>query len=167
MLKKLILFLLFIPTMLAFSQEQDGDYISTMRMGPFKLGAKLLEIESAISQSIALDDNSEAIIVYKGATYHLYFWENDSDKTLRMVSSFDTKMKTRSNVSIGSNKMQIVGTYDRYSLNIWNQWDPVTEKRSDTIQGVELLDMDSGTTLLFKTKDRITIEIAVYYQEGC
>lgn len=152
----------------AYAQQAETDYISTMRMGPFKLGSKKADIETIIDKPISLNESYEAQVIYKGSVYNLSFYYGEDNPTLSSIKSSDSKLKTKSGVGLGSNKMQILGIYDKFSIQIWNWYDyenPVTPK--DKVQGIELRDDDAGTCIMFKTTDRVVNEISVYYNEGC
>ncbi|MCL1943193.1 MAG: hypothetical protein FWF54_06570 [Candidatus Azobacteroides sp.] len=149
------------------AQQSGSDYISTMRIGPFKLGAKKAEIETIINKPIILNDDSEVKITYKGSVYTLSFQVGEEeDLVLSSIKSSDTPLKTKSGVGIGSNKMQILGIYDKYSINIQNWYDDSNSGvPKDKVQGIALKDDDAGTYILFKTTDRIVTEITVCYND--
>ncbi len=160
-------------------QAQDANNISTMRMGIFKLKTTVAEIEKLIGQKLKINhavDNylDTAKVNFEKVDYMLTFVkrykENSNEPEiweLYAVSSSNTKLKTKSGIGINNTKAEILVAYDKYSLNIYNDW-YYKEKGNakDKIQHITLSDFDAGTQLVFKTDNRMVKSIEVTLYEG-
>ncbi len=163
------------PTLLA----QDANNISTMRMGVFKLKTTVAEIEKLIGQKLKIShvvDNylDTAKVNFEKVDYVLSLAKryNENEKApvvweLYSVSSSNTKLKTKSGIGINNTKAEILAAYDKYSLNIYNDW-YYKEKGNakDKIQYITLSDYDAGTQLVFITDNRVVKSIEVTLYEG-
>jgi hypothetical protein len=174
-------FSLFIITvMTAISlQAQDANVISTMRMGIFKLKSTTAEIEKALGQKIKVKHKQDnymdtAKIMYNQANYILSFTKLYNENTsapevweLFAVSSSNTTLKTKSGVGINNTKSEILSTYDKNDMTINNDWEYKEKGNAkDKIQFVTLNDYEAGTTLVFKTEDRVVKSMEVRLYEG-
>jgi hypothetical protein len=174
-------FSLFIITVITASslQAQDANVISTMRMGIFKLKSTTAEIEKALEQKIKVKHKQDnymdtAKIMYNQANYMLSFTKRYNENVsapevweLYAVSSANTALKTKSGMGINNSKAEILSTYDKNDITISNDWD-YKEKGNvkDKIQFITLNDYEAGTTLVFKTEDRVVKSIEVRLYEG-
>jgi len=166
-MKKICFFLLLLLCLTPiFAQQTDTEFISTMRMDHFRLGTTKAEIEAIINKPL-VNNEYEFKVTYKGSTYILVFGGSGDEAPLYSVKSTNTKLKTKSGVGIGSNKMHILGVYDKYNIGIWNLESNDSNIPKDKIQLIELHDYDARTCIWFKTVDRIVTEITVGYYEGC
>jgi hypothetical protein len=174
-------FSLFIITvMTAISlQAQDANVISTMRMGIFKLKSTTAEIEKALGQKIKVKHKQDnymdtAKIMYNQANYILSFTKLYNENTsapevweLFAVSSSNTTLKTKSGIGINNTKSEILSTYDKNDMTINNDWEYKEKGNAkDKIQFVTLNDYEAGTTLVFKTEDRVVKSMEVRLYEG-
>lgn len=160
-------------------QAQDANNISTLRMGVFKLKTTVAEIEKLTAQKLKIKHSEEnyldsAKINFDKADYILSFVKryNENEKApvvweLYSVTSSNTKLKTKSGIGINNTKAEILAAYDKYSLNIYNDW-YYKEKGNakDKIQHITLSDFDAGTQLVFVTDNRIVKSIEVTLYEG-
>lgn len=160
------------------SSAQDVTSISTLRMGPFKLGSKVAEVETVVGSKIKLkpikDDAWEydtVLVTYNTANYRLVFsieqdQNNNKYKKLNSIYSANTALKTKSSIGIGNNKAQILLAYDKYNLSIYNDWQYLDKNNpKDKIQFINLNDVDAGTVIRFTTVDRTVTGIELSYME--
>ena len=179
MKKSFTLLVIFLFAILSL-QAQDANVISTMRMGIFKLKMTIAEVEKAMGQKIKVRHKQDAyldtaIIMYNQANYILSFTtrynENGGDTKvweIHAVSSSNTTLKTKSGIGINNTKAEILSTYDKNDIAISNDWQYKEKGNTkDKIQFITLNDYDAGTTLIFKTEDRLvkSIEVRVYIGE--
>ncbi len=173
-----LLFIFLVAT--SHLQAQDATaVISTMRMGIFKLKSTVAEIEKAMGQKIKVKHKEgnyfdTAKIMYNQANYILSFTKRYNENVsapevweLYAVSSVNTTLKTKSGMGINNTKAEILSTYDKNDMTITNDWDYKEKGNAkDKIQFVTLSDYEAGTTLVFKTEDRVVKSIEVRLYEG-
>jgi hypothetical protein len=170
---------IFLMQLLAQAQPANTDNISTMRIGIFKLKSTVQELEKLLGQKIQVRHKEDAYmdtakLMYNQANYILSFVkrykekETDADvMELRAVSSANTKLKTKSNIGIGSTKTAILAAYDKLDMKIYNDWEYKTKGNvKDKIQFITVRDADSGTDIIFTTEDRMVKSIEVTFYEG-
>jgi hypothetical protein len=153
--------------------------ISTMRMGIFKLKSTTTEIEKAMGQKIKVKHKEgyyfdTAKIMYNQAHYILSFIKRYNENAtipeiweLYAVSSANTTLKTKSGIGINNTKAEILSTYDKNDIIIANDWEYKEKGNTkDKIQFITLNDYEAGTTLIFKTEDRLVKFMEVRLYEG-
>ncbi len=162
-----------------YTQPLTHDIISTMRMGIFKLKTTKDDIEKLLDKKISFASKPDGYmdtvkVNFKNADYILTFTKryNESEKApvvyeLFAVSSANTALKTKSMMGLQNTKADILFTYDKMDINIYNDWN-YEEKGNikDKIQYIRMNDIDAGTNLIFKTNNRITTEVEVRIYEG-
>lgn len=178
MKKSFVLLVIFLLTILSL-QAQDANVISTMRIGIFKLKMTIADVEKAMEQKIKVkhkqDNYFDTVkLMYNQANYTLSFVKRYNEIAtapevweLYAVSSANTTLKTKSGMGLGNTKTEILSVYDKNDITITNDW-AYKEKGNakDKIQFVTLNDYDAGTTLIFKTEDRVVKSIEVRLYEG-
>jgi hypothetical protein len=154
------------------------DVISTMRMGPFKLNSYKTEVEKITGNKLVAidkDDYYDSVkIAYNNSNYTLVFSNeyNEDPKApakMRLVSitSSNTSLKTKSGIGLGSNKAQILAAYDKFDINIYNDYDYKAKKNAkDKIQYITLQDYEAATQIMFTTENRVVTQITVGIYEG-
>ena len=160
--------------MLQAQTSTSNDVISTMRMGPFKLNTYRTDIEKMLGTkliSIGKNDDIDTVNVkYNNADYVLIFEaeynevENKLSGKMKLaaVTSANIAYKTKSGIGLGSTKAQILSAFDKFDLNIYNDYGYKEKKNArDKIQFIELKDFDAGTEILFMTDNRLVTEITV------
>jgi hypothetical protein len=175
------IFTLFVLFLLAISslQAQDANVISTMRMGIFKLKATITDIEKAMGQKIKVKHKQDnyfdtAKVMYNQANYILSFIKRYNENAsaaevweLYAVSSANTALKTKSAMGINNTKAELLATYDKNDITITNDWEYKEKGNAkDKIQFITINDYDAGTTLVFKTEDRVVKSMEVRVYEG-
>jgi hypothetical protein len=178
MKKSFALLVIFLFAILSL-QAQDANVISTMRMGIFKLKSTTADIEKAMGQKIKVKHKEgnyfdTAKIMYNQANYILSFTKRYNENVsapevweLYAVSSANTTLKTKSGMGINNTKAELLSTYDKNDITITNDWDYKEKGNAkDKIQFVTLSDYEAGTTLVFKTEDRVVKSIEVRLYEG-
>ena len=157
--------------------QSASDVISTLRMGPFKLNTAKADIEKAIGQKLQshIKDYFDTTEVnYGGAKYTLVFNQEYSEDPKKIVpwklyavSSGATALKTKSLIGMGSTKAEILLAYDKFDVDINNDYDyKVKGNAKDKIQFIYLKDFDAGTQIIFTTENRIVKKIEVSLYEG-
>jgi hypothetical protein len=179
MKKKFTILVIFLLVIFSLQAQDATAIISTMRIGIFKLKSTTAEIEKAMGQKIKVKHKQDnymdtAKIMYNQANYILSFTKRYNENTsapevweLFAVSSTNTTLKTKSGIGINNTKAEILSTYDKNDITITNDW-AYKEKGNvkDKIQFITLNDYDAGTTLVFKTEDRVVKIIEVMVYEG-
>ena len=152
--------------------------ISTLRMGPFKINSYKPDVEKNVGTKLVAidkDDYYDTVkVVYNNSNYTLVFNNeyNDDAKSpikMRLVSiiSNNTTLKTKSGIGLGSTKAQILAAYDKFDINIYNDYQYKEKKNpKDKIQFVALQDFDAGTQIMFTTDNRVVTQIVVNVYEG-
>jgi hypothetical protein len=149
--------------------QDNTNFITTLRMGPFKIGSKKEEVEKTANVKLQISNTNDADtlgLVYNGKKYQLIFQIPYDDETnikkLYSVSSKETDLKTKSNMGIGSTKPQLLVAYDKIDMRIYNDWN-YTEKKNlkDKVRFVQLFDNDNNSILSFTTVDRVVTEVEV------
>jgi hypothetical protein len=179
MKKNFTILIIFLLAILNLQAQDATALISTMRMGIFKLKATTADIEIAMGQKIKIKHKQDnymdtAKIIYNQANYILSFIKRYNENTtapevweLYAVSSANTVLKTKSGMGIKNSKAEVLTTYDKNDITINNDWEYKEKGNAkDKIQYVVLNDYDAGTTLSFKTEDRIVKSIEVRVYEG-
>ncbi len=174
-------FILFVISLFAISslQAQDASVISTMRMGIFKLKMTITDVEKAMGQKIKVKHKEgnyfdTAKIMYNQTNYTLSFVKRYDENTqapevweLYAINSANTTLKTKSGMGINNTKAEMLSTYDKNDLTISNDWEYKEKGNAkDKIQFITLNDYEAGTTLVFKTEDRVVKSIEVRVYEG-
>jgi hypothetical protein len=179
-MKKYFYFLVIVLLINSNVQAQEAtSFISTMRIGIFKLKSTTAEIEKAMGQKIKVKHKEgnyfdTAKIMYNQAHYILSFTKQYNENAtapevweLYAVSSTNTALKTKSGMGINNTKAEILSTYDKNDMTITNDWEYKEKGNTkDKIQFVTLNDYEAGTTLVFKTEDRVVKSIEVRLYEG-
>jgi hypothetical protein len=155
-----------------------ADVISTMRMGPFKINSYKPDVEKIVgSKLIAIDkdDYYDTVkVTYSNSNYTLVFsneYNEDPKAPVRMrlvsIISSNTTLKTKSGIGLGSTKAQILAAYDKFDIDIYNDYGYKEKKNAkDKIQYITLQDFDAGTQIMFTTENRVVTEIIVGIYEG-
>jgi hypothetical protein len=152
--------------------------ISTLRMGPFKINSYKPDVEKIVGTKLVVVDKDDyydtAKVVYNNSNYTLVFNKEYNDDTkapikMRLVSiiSNNTTLKTKSGIGLGSTKAQILAAYDKFDINIYNDYQYKEKKNpKDKIQFIALQDFDAGTQIMFTTDNRVVTQIVVNVYEG-
>ncbi|NOT91276.1 hypothetical protein [Ferruginibacter sp.] len=152
--------------------------ISTLRMGPFKINSCKADIEKIMTTKLVAidkDDYYDTVkVVYNNSNYTLVFsneYNEDPKAPLKMrlvfIISTNTSLKTKSGIGLGSTKAQILSAYDKFDINIYNDYQYKEKKNpKDKIQLVTLQDFDAGTQIMFTTENRVVTQIMVGIYEG-
>jgi hypothetical protein len=154
------------------------DVISTMRMGPFKINSYKADVEKITGSKLVpfdKDDYYDSVkITYNNSNYIVVFaneYNEDAKAPVKMrvvsITSNNTTLKTKSGIGIGSTKAQILAAYDKFDIDIYNDYGYKEKKNArDKIQYINLQDFDAGTQIMFTTENRVVTEITVGIYEG-
>lgn len=154
------------------------DVISTMRMGPFKLNMYKTDVEKITGTPLVAIDKDDYLdtvkVVYNNSNYTLVFNReyNENDHApikmkLYSIISTNTTLKTKSGIGLGSTKAQILAAYDKFDINIYNDYQYKDKKNAkDKIQYITLQDFDAGTQIMFTTENRVVTGMIVSIYEG-
>ncbi len=151
-----------------FAQD---NYASTLRMGPFKIGMNLEQVELVTQKQIA---TSEAKITYDnyekwystnidGVVYKLGFepvYNEDEAAptryTLSRIKCSDVNIKTKSGIAIGMTRAQVLAFLDKlnmtYHYSKFYEVDDQGKKNGTINENFELYD-DSGKMLRMELKN--------------
>ncbi len=152
--------------------------ISTMRMGPFKLNMYKADVEKITGTQLIATDHDDYLdtvnVAYSNSNYTLVFNReyNENEKApvkmkLYSIISSNTALKTKSGIGLGSTKAQILAAYDKFDINIYNDYQYKEKKNAkDKIQYITLQDFDAGTQIMFTTENRVVTQMIVSIYEG-
>ncbi len=175
-MKKICLLLL-----LAFSTKlmAQNDYLVSWKgIGSLKIGLKKDEVEKLIGKKITLknlldkDGYSDTIKAkYKAIDVQIYLEKQykDDEKYDIVVSGVRTTSslcKTASGVGIGSDKMNIIGLYENYSLFVFPEYDDKTNTTSKTRSVINISGDDSGNSIILYLTNKKVMAIEITYSEG-
>jgi hypothetical protein len=158
--------------------QANNDYISTLRLGVFKINSPVSEIEKITGKKISLPvskdeyfdttklryNNSDITLVFNKV-----YQENEKAAPLWKLYaaiSENTPLKTKGGVGIGSTKTEVLTACDKMDLSIYNDY-YYKEKNNpkDKIQMIVLKDYDAETAITLTTEDRKVKKIQVSVQE--
>ena len=86
---------------------------------------------------------------------------------LYSITTTTPKIKTLSNVGVGSSLEDLWKAYKNYNISIGNIWDEKTEKYTTTERVFQLNDYEVGTAIYFYLRNDKVYEITVSLHEGC
>jgi hypothetical protein len=131
------------------------------------VGNKLIAIDK--------DDYLDTVkVTYNNSNYTLVFNReyNENEKApikmkLYSIISTNTTLKTKSGIGLGSTKAQILAAYDKFDIDIYNDYQYKEKKNAkDKIQYINLQDFEAGSQIMFTTENRVVTEIIVSIYEG-
>ncbi len=168
-MKKITTFLLLMLGVIVFGQN-----ITPNQMGPFKVNAKLSEVEKISKQKIKFtkqqteDYDYSKVLTVNGIEYTLYFYDDYDDKgnvtgkILGSVSSKSPKLKTAEGIGIGSTKNDIISAYPFADLGVYYEVgeDGVRSKTNCTVAVSSVNDSVEGA-YSFDIKDNKVAGITV------
>ncbi len=169
-MKKLFaFFLLLILNTIVF-----GQVLTPKQMGPFKVNAKLSEVEKISKQKIKFTEQQienydyDRIFTINGVEYTISF-NDEYDKNGRpigkiidFVSSANPKLKTAEGIGIGSTKNDIINAYSFSDITIfYTSGEDGIRSKTDCIISVFYLDEPDEGTYTFELKDLKITKITV------
>jgi hypothetical protein len=175
---KIFLFAFLLMNVISLKAQSNNDYISTLRLGVFKINSSVSEIEKTIGKKILLPVSKDEYfdttkLRYNNSDITLVFNKvyQENERTLPLwklytVISENTQLKTKGGVGIGSTKAEVLLACDKMDLSIYNDY-YYKEKNNpkDKIQMIVLNDYDAGTAITLTTEDRKVKKIQVSIQE--
>jgi len=167
--------LLFLFAYTGFSQT-----ISMTGIGDIKIGMKKAELEKITGTKVNLKNLAQKdgyrdtvnftykTIAYQVAIEKTYMDEDKYDITVAEVRTSNPKIKTKSGIGIGDDKMKIITTYTDYAIHIMPEYEDDTYiKKSKTKSRVTVYSDETGNTIIFYLTNNKVTAISVGYSEGC
>jgi hypothetical protein len=179
---KITILLLAVFTILKTTNAQKA-YASTMKIGPFSLGLKNTEVEKICKKKINIselkltDSNYEKFIdvVVDDINYQLGFFEvyNDDGKSnkifqINRIKCVSDNVQTKSGITLGMEKFEVLKKLN--SMNISYQfiknkeYDDNGKRTNKFYELIEIIDNDSGSTLILEIKNEKISAFSLSYQ---
>lgn len=167
------LFILF--AYLGFSQT-----ISMTGIGDIKIGMKKAELEKLTGTKFKLKNLAQKDgyrdtlnfthkeIAYQVQIEKSYMEEEKFDITVAEIRASNPKLKTKSGIGIGDDKMKIITTYSDYTIHIMPEYEDDTyTKKSKTKSTVSIYSDETGNQIIFHLTNNKVTAVSVSYSEGC
>jgi hypothetical protein len=181
-------FLLLAFTTIAFSFTSTAQDIvaSTIKIGQFYLGMKHTEIEKISTKKFTttelktLSDDYEKTtdVMVNGVKYTLDFYPTYSNEgkldgtyTLSRVVCADSKVKTKSGITVGMDKFEVLKKLN--SMNISFEFNKYTKYDNDGKptkffkEYIKINDTQAGKSLTLNIENDKVQSFELYYEEGC
>ena len=175
-MKQFLLLLLLCITSLSYAQQT---YSVTMNgIGPFKLNMKKAEVEKVLGEEVKLKNllkenwNYDTLSYdYNNIPFTLVFDrqsvdEKNYDIILREIKSNSTLLKTPSGITIGDDKINIVNTYEAFTIWIVPDYENDYTSRSKTRATIWIQSEDAGNTIQFHMYLNKVESISVTWNEN-
>jgi hypothetical protein len=177
-MKKIILLVL---VALPFAgHAQNNDYLVSMKaIGSMKLDMKQADVEKLLNKKFTLKHAAEkegawtdtVKSTYKNTSVTLYFervYEDEKKYTMQLsgIMVDNPLYKTKEGISIGTDKLKIVTTYEFNRVEIAPEYeDPDYTRLSKTLVTIYVYDDTAETTLVYHMKNKkvVSIEVMHYY----
>lgn len=164
-----------------FAQTSTENFQVTMTgIGPFKINMKKTDVEKIAGHSIKTIKDEDgfgdtAVLVYKGVSFTITFYENyiDEKKTETAIYSIKTNspmVKTKSGIGIGDDKLKIITTYPDFDFNFYFHYIDAEDgsyKRSKERSTLSLTGQDSPSIIQFYLNNGKVESFEVTIAEGC
>jgi len=169
-----------ITLLLLFAYTGFSQTISMTGIGDIKIGMKQADLEKITGTKIKLknlaqkDGYRDTInftlkeIAYQVAIEKTYMEEDKYEITVAEVRTSNAKIKTKSGIAIGDDKIKIITTYTDYTIHIMPEYEDDTyTKKSKTKSMVTVYSDETGNTITFYLTNNKVTSISVSYSEGC
>ncbi len=164
-----------------FAQTSTENLQVTMTgIGPFKINMKKTDVEKIAGHSIKTIKDEDgfgdtAVLVYKGVSFTITFYENyiDEKKTETAIYAIKTNspmVKTKSGIGIGDDKLKIITTYPDFDFNFYFHYIDAEDgsyKRSKERSTLSLTGQDSPSIIQFYLNNGKVESFEVTIAEGC
>jgi hypothetical protein len=175
---KILFSAILLMNVISLKAQSGNDYISTLRLGAFKIFSTVSEIEKITGKKISLPSTKDEYfdttkLRYNNSDLTLVFnkvyQENEKAPPvwkLYTVISENTPLKTKGGIGIGSTKAEVLTASDKMDLSIYNDYYYKEKKNPrDKIQMIVIRDYDAETAITLTTEDRKVKKIQVSVQE--
>jgi hypothetical protein len=185
MKQKLLLLLLTTFAFCTITTAQDI-LASTMKIGSFYLGMKHTEIEKMSSKkftttelkTISDDYEKTTYVMVNGVKYTFDFYPtyNDDGKldgtyTLSKVLCADSKVKTKSGISIGMDKFDVLKKLNTMNISFefskYTKYDKDGKPTKYFKEYIRINDTQAGKSLTLNIENDKIQSFELYYEEGC
>ena len=170
--------LLFFLGMHAYGQSVVP--VSSTGIGEIKINMTLQQVEKVIGQAIMLKPASTesyemdtALVSYKGVQVALILYTvggdetNKTQKKVYSVGASHPNLQTRSGVTLGNDKFDIVKKLDGMYLNLQPDWRMETQPDKAKYSVLMLSDGENGTQLIMYFENNKLTGFQVTIDEGC
>ncbi len=175
-----LLFCLFMSAGLFAQTSSENLQVTMTGIGPFKINMKKADVEKIAGHSIATKKDEDgfgdtAVLVYKGVSFTITFYENyiDDKKTETAIYAIKTNsplVKTKSGIGIGDDKLKIITTYPDFDFNFYYHYIDAEDgsyKRSKERSTLSLMGQDSPSIIQFYLNNGKVESFEVNIAEGC
>ncbi len=173
-------------TVFSFSNLQAQDVnASTVRLGPFSINMKATEVEKLSNRKLSLkelkgqdeDYNKMIDVMVDNVIYQLHFYPgyneqgaSDGSYILSRVKCEDKRMKTKSGITIGQNKIDIItqlsGMNISFDFNKYQNYDTDGKPTKLFSEQITIRDTDAGSSLILNISKEKIISFELFLQEG-
>lgn len=164
-----------------FAQTNTDNLLVTMTgIGPFKINMNKANVEKIVGHAIEPKKDEDgfgdtAVLVYKGVSFTITFYENyiDDKSTETAIFSIKTNspmVKTKSGIGIGDDKLKIITTYPDFDFNFYFHYidsEDGSFKRSKERSTLSLTGQDSPSIIQFYLNNGKVESFEVTIAEGC
>lgn len=176
-MKRLAILILSFCSLQAVAQNTDI-LASTGGIGPFKIGMSPKAVEKLLGKQLRLPSTSKPEASYEWDTVKVrykdldltlifgraYFAMDTIDRVgVREVQCSNPKVRTKSGIGVGDDKLKIFMTYDQYRLEYYPSWDRKNEPKKAQ---VNLYDNETPNVLIFYLNEGKVIGFAAMVFEG-
>lgn len=185
MKKTTILFTFILFGVLQNVKAQDV-FASTIKLGPFYLGMAQKEVETILLKKFtakelqASNDNYDKNIktTLNGIVFNLGFMAQYDEKgevtknyQLTRVTCNDSKIKTKSGIAIGTDKLEVFKILDTqkigYNYNKYFERDEKQKFNGKVNEYIIIYDDQAGKSLQLKLNNGKVVLFSLEYSEGC
>lgn len=165
-------------------QAQDIN-ASTVRLGPFYINMKATEVEKLSNRKLSAkelkeqDENYNKMIdvMVDNVIYQLHFYPGYNDQgisdgsyILSRVICEDKRLKTKSGIAVGQNKIDIIKQLSGMNINFdfskYLQYDDDGKPTKNFVEQITIRDNDASSVLILNIKNEKIISFELYLQEG-
>lgn len=166
--------------MVQMAGAQNKVPVSSTGIGEIKLNMTLAQVEKVIGQSIVLKPNSgedyamdTAIVTFKGVELFIQFINEGGDdnnkpqKKVYGIGANHASLQTRSGISPGHDKFDVVKKLDGMYLTLQPDWRMENKPDKAKYSVLSLTDGENGTQLLMYFENNKLTGFYVSVFEGC
>lgn len=164
-------------------QAQDVN-ASTVRLGPFYINMKATEIEKLSNRKLNAKElkeqeenyNKMIDVMVDNVIYHLHFYPGYNDQgtdgtyVLSRVISEDKRLKTKSGITIGQNKIDIISRLSKMDINFdfskYRKYNDDGIPTKDFVEQITIRDNDASSVLILNISNDKVVSFELYLQEG-
>lgn len=171
LLFSLLVFLFMLPA----ARAQDSVNLSSIRIGPYKIGMSKAEAERTAGVKLRLGTeanqyNDTNVVMYGGQRVYIalatYGDQSAQDNRIVRLWTRSPKFRTKSGLGVGSTRRQLLDAYGSYpSFSVYPEYEE-NGKPSKDKSHFQLSDTDAGTYIDFYLINGTVWEVRIYIDEG-